>query len=73
MYQQTQKLFAEHGEMSKHAEELVVFASSLSSNRPLPDAFRHRVRQFLETVRKHEASENRLVQEALNQDLGADD
>jgi len=73
LHPQTQELLAEHGRMSRQVDELVALISSLPSNRPLPDALRHRVRQLVQSVRKHEAIENRLVQETLNQELGADD
>jgi hypothetical protein len=73
LHLQAQELLAEHGRMRKQVDDLLAQVSGLAANRPLPDAFRHRVRDLLEFVRKHEARENRLVQETLNQDLGVDD
>ena len=73
LHQQTQDLLAEHGQLRRQVGELVAVASTLPHDRPLPDAFRHQVRQLLQTVRQHEARENRLVQETVNQDVGVDD
>jgi hemerythrin-like domain-containing protein len=39
----------------------------------LGDAFAEKVRAWVEQVRRHESHENRLVQEAFNQDISAED
>jgi hypothetical protein len=39
----------------------------------LDDAFRDKVRAWVALVRDHEARENKLVQEAFNLDIGAED
>lgn len=73
LHRKVEGLLAEHREMAHELADLIAATNTLSSQAPLPGAFRHRVRQLLIKVRIHEAHENQLVQETTNQELGTED
>jgi hypothetical protein len=67
-------------EMNQLQDEHVLLARSLDdlitearAAREMADSFRASVRAWVERVRQHEVHENRLVQEAFNQDVSAED
>jgi hypothetical protein len=45
----------------------------MRTGQPMEEAIRDQLRSWVESVRKHEARENSLVQCAFNVDVGAED
>jgi hemerythrin-like domain-containing protein len=64
------KLRDEHGELAGSLEELMQRARVSPR---LDDAFREQVTTWIGRIRRHEASENELVQGAFNLDVAAED
>jgi hypothetical protein len=64
------KLAAEHGELKRTLEELIAKARPAAA---LDDALREAIHVWIEQVRRHEAKENDLVQDAFNLDIGPED
>ncbi len=60
----------EHRQLAQGLEGLI---ERTMKGRYLEEAFRDQVRSWLEGVRRHEARENTLVQDAFNVDFGAQD
>jgi hemerythrin len=60
----------EHRELSRSLDALVEEARTTTTP---GDPFREKLREWIEHVRRHEARENELVQDALNWDIGAED
>lgn len=60
----------EHHQLAQELEGLI---ARTITRRPLEEAFGDQVRSWVETVRRHEARENTLVQNAFNVDLNAED
>jgi hypothetical protein len=65
-----QELYNEHGRLAQSIDALVEEANAA---RELTDGFRQRIREWIECVRKHEARESRLVLDAFNSEVGAED
>jgi len=65
-----QQLAEEHRVLARTISELHGEAKESSS---LKETLRGRVRTWIESVRRHEARENDLVQDAFNMDVGAED
>jgi hypothetical protein len=65
-----QQLADEHRWLAQTLDGLIEQAGSA---RTLDDALREKVRNWVERVRQHESSENDLVQDAFNLDVGAED
>ena len=65
-----QQLADEHGQLKQSLDALLGEAKSAIS---LDDAFRERIRQWIERVRQHEMRENDLVQDAFDLDIGVKD
>lgn len=65
-----QQLEEEHRALAQTLDALVEEAQVDAG---VGDAFRARLREWLERLRKHEARENELVQDAFNLDIGAED
>jgi hypothetical protein len=65
-----QQLAEEHRQLARSLDALVEEARA--DPRP-DDAFRGRVRAWIEQLRKHEARENELIQDAFSLDIGAED
>lgn len=65
-----QELADEHRELADELDGLIVYAATA---RRVGAAFRAQVRAWVEHVRKHEARENDLVQDAFTLDMGAED
>jgi len=65
-----ESLREEHRQLAQELEGLI---ERTMTGRPMEDAFRDQVRSWLESVRRHEARENTLVQDAFNVDFGAQD
>jgi len=65
-----QQLADEHRQLAQTLDGLIEQAGAA---RTLDEALREKVRAWVEKVRKHEASENDLVQDVFNLDVGAED
>jgi hypothetical protein len=65
-----QQLADEHRQLAQTLDALIDQAGVA---RTLDEALREKVRAWVEKVHKHEASENDLVQDAFNLDVGAED
>jgi hypothetical protein len=65
-----EQLLDEHIQLALKLESLL---ERMKAGQPLEEEFRDQVRAWVESVRQHEARENRLVQNAFNMDLGAED
>ncbi len=65
-----ESLREEHRRLAQELESLIEGAKKA---RALDDAFRNRVHLWIENVRRHEADENNLVQDAFNVDFAAED
>jgi hemerythrin-like domain-containing protein len=63
-----ENLREEHRQLAQELEALI---ERTRTGRHLDDAFRDQVRSWLESVRRHEARENTLVQDAFNSDFSA--
>lgn len=63
-----ENLREEHRQLAQEMEALI---ERTRTGRHLEDAFRDQVRSWLESVRRHEARENTLVQDAFNVDFSA--
>jgi iron-sulfur cluster repair protein YtfE (RIC family) len=64
------QLAEEHRQLARSLEVLIEQARDATS---LDDRFRDEVREWVERVRRHEARENDIVQDAFNLDIGAED
>ena len=64
------RLLAEHRPL---LEGLDVLVKEAGPAKQIDDGFRARVRTWAELLRRHEAEENVLVEDAFNQDIGQDD
>jgi hypothetical protein len=64
------QLLAEHRPM---LEELDVLLREAATAAKIDDGFRGRVMAWAELLRRHEADENILVEDAFNQDIGPED
>jgi hypothetical protein len=65
-----EQLCDEHRNMAEALQGLI---ARTMTGRPLEEAFRDQVRSWVESVRRHEARENKLVQETFNVELDAED
>jgi hypothetical protein len=66
-------LLAEHGRLSDYLDSLITSAGGAAPESLVTPDLRVQVRQWVLLVRGHEARENRLIQQACNQDIGTDD
>jgi len=66
------ELLTEHGRLSKCLESLIRSAAGVPPESLVTPDLREQVRQWVLLVRRHEARENRLIQEACNRDIGTD-
>jgi hypothetical protein len=66
------ELLAEHGRMSGYLDSLITSAAGVPPESLVRPDLREQVRQWVLLVRGHEARENRLIQQACNQDIGTD-
>jgi hypothetical protein len=64
------RLLAEHHRLAIALEELVREAAEAAA---IDDGFRARVCAWAEDLRRHEADENVLVEDAFNRDVGSED
>jgi hypothetical protein len=64
------RLLAEHGRLASGLEDLVREAAEATV---IDDRFRERVWAWAEDLRRHEADENVLVEDAFNRDVGSKD
>jgi hypothetical protein len=64
------QLVEEHYQLAQSLEALLGTAGKAVE---LDDTLREGVRAWVERVRQHEAREDKLVQDAFNTDLGAED
>jgi hypothetical protein len=64
------QLLAEHGPLLEGLDALLKEASTAEQ---IDDGFRARVGTWAALLRRHEAEENVLVEDAFNQDIGQDD
>ncbi len=55
------------------ALKLAGLLERMKTGKPLEEEIRNQIRAWVESVRQHEARENRLVQNAFNMDLGTED
>jgi hypothetical protein len=67
------ELLAEHGRLSDYLDSLITSAAAVPPESLVTPDLREKVKQWVLLVRGHEARENRLVQQACNQDIGTDD
>jgi hypothetical protein len=67
------ELLAERGRLSDHLDSLITAAGGAAPESLVTPVLREQVRQWVLLVRGHEARENRLIQQAWNQDIGTDD
>ncbi len=67
------ELMAQHPKMCTGARDLVLEIDSLRSRQDWWQATRERFDAFRDELLKHEQREDLLIQEAYNQDLGAND
>ena len=65
-----QKLLAEHAPLMKELDALVRQAETAVR---IDEGFRARISAWAEMLRRHEAEENVLVEDAFNQDIGQKD
>jgi hypothetical protein len=65
-----QKLLAEHRPMLTELDALLKEARTAKQ---IDDGFRARVQAWAELLKRHEAEENVLVEDAFNQDMGQED
>jgi hypothetical protein len=65
-----ERLHDEHRELSLSLDALVAEAEI---GKPLDDAFRGKVQQWIDRLRSHETKEDELVQEAFTVDIGTKD
>jgi hypothetical protein len=68
-----QELLSEHHRLARSLDALLDEAQAAASKGRLEGAFRERVREWAASVHRPEARENRLVQDACNRDLAAED
>jgi hypothetical protein len=73
LHRAAQELLAEHTRLSNYLASLITAAAGVPPESHVTPALRERVSQWVLLVRGHEARENRLIQQACNQDIGADD
>jgi hypothetical protein len=73
LYRAAQELLAEHGRLSDSLDSLITSAAGVPPESLVTPALREQVSQWVLLVRGHEARENRLIQQACNQDIGTDD
>jgi hypothetical protein len=73
LHRAAQELLAEHAGLSDSLAALITAAAGIPPESLVTPALRERVSQWVLLVRGHEARETRLVQQACNQDIGADD
>jgi len=64
------QLAAEHGELARGLAALVAQAGEVTR---LDEPLRGKVREWVESLRRHEARENDLVQDAFGWDIGGED
>ena len=64
------QLLAEHRPLLEGLDALL---KEVGTAERIDDGFRARVRTWAELLRRHEAEENVLVEDAFNQDIGQDD
>jgi hypothetical protein len=67
------ELLAEHGRLGDGLDSLITSAAGVPPESPVAPDLRERVRQWVLLVRGHETRENRLIQQACNQDIGTED
>ncbi|MCI0455842.1 MAG: hemerythrin domain-containing protein [Gemmataceae bacterium] len=73
LHRTIQRLLAEHRQLAQFLDVLVVDAIGAVTRGRLDGSLRGRIQQWIADVRRHEAHENGLVQEACNRDLAAED
>jgi hypothetical protein len=73
LYRAAQELLAEHGRLRDDLEKLIASAAGVPPESLVTAAVRERVNHWVQLVRGHEGRENRLINQACNQDIGADD
>jgi hypothetical protein len=66
-------LLAEHGRLSNYLDSLITAVAGVPPESLVTPDLKEKVKQWVLLVRGHEARENRLIQQACNQDIGADD
>jgi hypothetical protein len=64
------RLLAEHCHLAESLDDLIRDAAAATT---IEDEFRKRVAAWVEVLRRHEADENVLVEDAFNQDVGQED
>jgi hypothetical protein len=67
------ELLAEHSRLGDRLDSLITSAAGVPTGSPVAPDLREQVRQWVLLVRGHEARENRLIQQACNQDIGTED
>jgi hemerythrin-like domain-containing protein len=65
-----QQLAEEHGQLARSLAAVIAEARGATD---VSDKLREKVRDWIECVRRHEARENDVVQDAFNQDISAED
>jgi hypothetical protein len=65
-------LFEEHGRLSDNLDSLITLVGGISPETFVAPTLQGQVRELVRLVRGHEARENRLIQQACNQDLGSE-
>jgi hypothetical protein len=73
LYRAAQELLLEHGRLSDGLESLIASAAGVAPESSVPTTLQEQVRHWVRLVRDHEARENRLIHQACNQEIGADD
>jgi hypothetical protein len=73
LHRAAQELLAEHGRLSDSLSSLIAGAAAIEPESGITPVLLAQVSQWVMLVRGHEARENRLIQQACNQDVGADD
>jgi hypothetical protein len=73
LHRAAQEVLAEHGRLSASLDALIAAAAGAPPESLVVPALHEQVRQWVLLVRGHEARENRLIQQACNQDVGAED
>lgn len=73
LHHAAQALLAEHGRIAGDLEALITSIACLRPEDHVTASLQAQLRQWVQLVRDHETRENRLTQQACNQDIGADD
>ncbi len=65
-----EQLALEHHELARSLQALIAQSKAATS---VDDPFRQQIREWIKRVRRHEAHENDVLQDAFNLDIGAED